>query len=57
MGFSGYLIILYLILFAIAVFVFIKGKNSRKWVPFIITAAIMVIGIIILGCLWFASPM
>ena len=57
MGFSGYLIILYLVLFAIDVFAFIKGKHGRKWVPFIIITAIMVIGILVLSCLWFASPM
>ena len=33
------------------------GKSSKKWTLFITITAVMVIGIIVFGCLWFASPM
>ncbi len=57
MGFTGYAAILYLTLLVLDIFAFTKGKKSRKWTPFIVITAIMVIGIIVLGYLWFTSPM
>ncbi len=57
MGLTFYLIIIYLFLFAADVFAFVKGKENKKMIPFIAITAAMIIGIIILGCLWLTSPM
>ncbi len=57
MGLTFYLIIIYLFLFIVDVFAFIKGKENKKMIPFIAITAIMIVGIIILGCLWLMSPM
>lgn len=57
MGFTGYAAILCFVLLVMDIFAFTKGKNSRKWTLFIVITAIMVIGIIVLGYLWFTSPM
>ena len=57
MGFTMYLMIIYLVLFIADIFAFIKGKENKKWLPFIIITIIMVIGIVVLGYLWITSPM
>ncbi len=57
MGFTTQLAIVYLILFIINIIAFIKGKENKKWIPCIIVTALMVVGIVILGYLWFTSPM
>lgn len=57
MGFTGYAAILCFVLLVMDIFAFIKGKKSRKWTLFIVITSIMVIGIIVLGYLWFTSPM
>ena len=57
MGFTGYAAILYLILLVLDIFAFKKGRKISKWTPFIAINAIMVIGIIVSGYLWFTSPM
>ena len=57
MGFTTQLAIIYLILFIIDIFAFIKGKENKKWVPCIIVTVLMVVGIVISGYLWFTSPM
>ena len=57
MSFTMYLMILYLGLLIIDIFAFLKGKENKKWMPFIIITAIMVIGITALGYLWITSPM
>ncbi len=57
MGFTGYLAIIYLALLALDVFAYRRAKSSKKWAPFIAITAVMMIGVIVLGCLWFASPM
>ena len=57
MGFTGYLAIIYLALLALDIFAYRKAKGSKKWAMFIGITAAMVIGIIILACLWFTSPM
>ena len=57
MGFTGYAAILCFVLLVMDIFAFTKGRKSSKWTPFIAITAIMVIGIIVLGYLWFTSPM
>ena len=57
MGFTGYLAIICLALLALDVFAYRKAKSSKKWTLFITITAAMVIGVIVFGCLWFASPM
>ncbi len=57
MGFTIYLAIIYLILFIIDIFAFIRGKKDKKWLAFIIISTIMVIGIVVLLYLWITSPM
>ncbi len=57
MSFTMYLMILYLGLLIIDIFAFLKGKENKKWMPFIIITAIMVIGITALVYLWITSPM
>ncbi len=57
MGFSMYLTIIYLVLLAMDIFAFIKGKENKKWQPFIVITIIMAMGIVILGYLWMTSPM
>lgn len=57
MSFTMYLMILYLGLLIIDIFTFLKGKENKKWMPFIAITAIMVIGIAVLGYLWITSPM
>ena len=57
MGFTMYLMLIYLVLFIADIFAFIKGKENKKWLPFIIITVIMVIGIVVLGYLWITSPM
>ena len=57
MGFTEYLAIICLALLALDVFAYRKAKSSKKWTLFITITAVMVIGVIVFGCLWFASPM
>ena len=57
MGFTMYFMLIYLVLFIADIFAFIKGKENKKWLPFIIITVIMVIGIVVLGYLWITSPM
>ena len=57
MSFMTWLAILYLMLFVIDIFAFTKGKETKKWAPCIIVSALMVMVIVILGYLWFTSPM
>ena len=57
MGFTMYLMLIYLVLFIADIFAFIKGKENKKWLPFITITVIMVIGIVVLGYLWITSPM
>lgn len=57
MGFTTQLAIVYLILFIIDIIAFIKGKENKRWVPWIMVTALMAVGIVILGYLWFTSPM
>jgi heme/copper-type cytochrome/quinol oxidase subunit 4 len=57
MGFTGYLAIICLALLALDVFAYRRAKGSKKWTLFIAITAVVVIGVIVFGCLWFASPM
>ena len=53
MGFTAFLAIVYLLLIIITAIAFAKKKK----VAWIITTAIMVLGIVVLGYLWIISPM
>lgn len=53
MGFTAWLALLYLLLIAITVLAFMKRAKTIG----IIAMAIMVLGIVVLGYLWFTSPM
>ena len=53
MGFTAWLAIVYVLLIIITAIAFV----SKKKVAGIITTAIMVLGIVALGYLWFTSPM
>ena len=57
MGFTLYLVVIYLFLFIVDVLAFIKGKGKKQMLPFIIITAIIIVSIIILGYLWITSPM
>ena len=57
MGFTIQLVIVYLILFIIAIVAFIKGKENKKWLPCISVTMLMIMGIVILAYLWLISPM
>ena len=57
MGFTMYLILIYIVLFNIDIFVFIKGKEKKKYLAFKVITTIMIIGILVLGYLWITSPM
>lgn len=53
MGFTAWLVLLYFLLFTITIFAF---KNKAKIIG-IITMIIMALGMVVLSCLWFTSPM
>ena len=57
MGFTLYSTIIYLFLFIADLFAFVKGKENKKMIPFIVITTIIIISIIILGYLWITSPM
>ena len=57
MGFTLYSTIIYLFLFIADLFAFVKGKENKKMMPFIVITTIIIISIIILGYLWITSPM
>lgn len=56
MGFTLYLLTIYLFLFVADVLAFIKGKK-KQMIPFIVITTIIIISIIIFGYLWITSPM
>ena len=57
MGFTLYSTIIYLFLFIADLFAFVKGKENKKIIPFIVITTIIIISIIILGYLWIISLM
>ncbi len=57
MRFTLYSTIIYLFLFIADLFAFVKGKENKKMIPFIVITTIIIISIIILGYLWITSPM
>ena len=57
MGFTMILLLVYLALLIIDVGAFIYGSKKKKWILFVLITAIMILGILLLGYLWFTSPM
>ncbi len=57
MGATIYLMIIYLFLFVADILAFIKGKETKKMIPFIVITMIIIVSIIILAYLWITSPM
>lgn len=57
MGFIMILLLVYLALLIIDVGAFIYGSKRKKWIFFVLITAIMILGIVLLGYLWFTSPM
>ncbi len=57
MGVTIYLMIIYLFLFVADILAFIKGKETKKMIPFIVITMIIIVSIIILAYLWITSPM
>ena len=57
MGFTLYSTIIYLFLFIADLFAFVKVKENKKMIPFIVITTIIIISIIILGYLWITSSM
>ena len=53
MGLTAWLVLLYFLLITITIFAF---KNKAKIIG-IITMIIMALGMVVLSCLWFTSPM
>ena len=53
MGFTAWLALLYFLLITITVLAFMKSAKTIG----IIAMTIMVLGIVVLGYLWFTSPM
>ena len=53
MGFTAWLAIVYMLLIIITAIAFVRKKKVAGF----ITTAIMVLGIVVLGYLWFTSPM
>ena len=57
MGFSGKLLLAYLLLFCLDAIAFARGRRRKKWIPFAAVTAVMAAGIAALGYLWITSPM
>ena len=57
MGFTMRLLLVYLALLIVDVGAFIYGLKKKKWVLFVLITTIMILGILLLGYLWFTSPM
>lgn len=36
---------------------FVRGRQDKKWIPFIVFTIIIVAGAVVLGYLWITSPM
>ena len=53
MGVTQWILIIYFVLIGLTVFAFMK----KKWAIGIILSVIMVAGAVVLGYLWFTSPM
>jgi hypothetical protein len=51
------MILMYLVLFIIDIFAFIRGIKEKKWLLFISISLIRITGILVLGYLWIKSPM
>ena len=57
MGFVLRLMLVYLALSIVDALLFAYGRGKGKWLPFILLTAAMALGIVVLGVLWFLSPM
>lgn len=57
MGSTMILSLVYLELLIIDVGAYIYGSKKKKWILFVLITAIMILGIVLLGYLWFTSPM
>lgn len=57
MGFTTYLILIYIVLFIADIYVFIKSREKKKYLAFIIITTIMLTGILVLCYLWISSSM
>lgn len=57
MGSTMILSLVYLALLIIDVGAYIYGSKKKKWILFVLITAIMILGIVLLGYLWFTSPM
>ena len=53
MGLTTLILAAYVVLIGLTVFTFVK----KKWAIGIILSALMVTGVVILGIMWFTSPM
>ena len=53
MGLASLILAAYVVLIGLTVFAFVK----KKWAIGIILSALMVTGVVILGIMWFTSPM
>ena len=56
MGFTMYLMLVYMVLFVLDIFAFLYGRQKKKWVWFILLTMIMIFGIVVLGYLCMTSP-
>ena len=57
MGFTMRILFVYLALLIMDAGAFVYGSKKKKWILFILITAIMILGIVVLGYLWVASPM
>ena len=57
MGFTAKLLLVYSALLIIDIAAFLYGSKKKKWRLFLLITTIMVLGIAVLGYLWFTSPM
>lgn len=57
MGFSMYLMLVFLVMIVADIFAFLKGKQNKQWKLFIMITSILIVGMFILGYLWITLPM
>ncbi len=57
MGATIWLLIIYAILIVLDIIAFVKGRQNKKWIPFMVLTIVIILGIVVLGYLWIRSPM
>lgn len=57
MGATIWLLIIYAILIVLDIIAFVKGRQNKKWIPFMVLTIVIILGIVVLGYLWITSPM